>query len=153
MHGKIKSSPKTNLADHLFNIMQQLINKHPPPPPSLMKLDRPRLLIQLRQRNIMYKEYVAKRLAKFTFLNSILRLIRTPCLDKYGPPELMHENNLLYYEKRRQDVIIRIASKTKWPPHWTYYASIVYVSAKTRVSALIEGLYLQVIKSFLEKTE
>ena len=26
--------------------------------------------------------------------------------------------------------------KTEWPPHWIYYASIGYISAKTRSSAL-----------------
>ena len=32
-----------------------------------------------------------------------------------------------------------IATKTKWPPHWIYYASIAYISAKTRSSALMKA--------------
>ena len=29
--------------------------------------------------------------------------------------------------------------KTKWPPHWIYYASIAYISATTRRSALMNA--------------
>ena len=29
--------------------------------------------------------------------------------------------------------------KTKWPPHWIYYASIAYISAKMRSSALMKA--------------
>ena len=32
-----------------------------------------------------------------------------------------------------------IATKTKWPPHWLYYASIDYLSAKTWSSALMQS--------------
>ena len=35
---------------------------------------------------------------------------------------------------------IRIATKTKWPPRWIYYASIAYISVKTWTLALTEGL-------------
>ena len=37
--------------------------------------------------------------------------------------------------------IIRIATKTKWPPHWIYmyYASINYIFAKTWSSALLKA--------------
>ena len=29
--------------------------------------------------------------------------------------------------------------KTKWPPHWIYYASIAYIPAKTQSSALMKA--------------
>ena len=32
-----------------------------------------------------------------------------------------------------------IATRTKWPPHWVYYASFSYISAKTHISALMNA--------------
>ena len=47
--------------------------------------------------------------------------------------------HIYVYYQCRQDVNIRIATKTKWPSRWMYYASVAYISAKVGSSSLMKA--------------